>query len=628
MEMMNILGTSLDERGRRPWEGTSRTDIRSVRNQFRRARGRGTGAGRRGSGAVAAAAVPCCGWSLHSPADACMPPAPLPPAGSCPSTWRGSGSSHSSCRSSTRASPLMWPWTPPGAEGGLGRWCCCAGRRRWCWKHVGAGAVQCSAAAQGNRVPTTPPRPACLPPCRDTEHGIGPKRLGTICSLVLQRSLLQWLDECQKDLQRERVQQAHVQLAAAATAEDARLAERRTNRLQRAAQAAKQPPRPPPSPAAVPAAVADAISPPPTAAASAAAAAAAQQLGEVTPAAAAAEEQPGEAMPAAAAGLRAAPATQSPFAASAAAATAPWLSPPQQRATASAPATPAMERVTPLLAAVPAATDGAVAGLGAAAGAEGSSAGASSLDRMASLHTYMGMLSVKRPQSARSLEALLGMQAAAARPSGGRAVSRQLSGSVTPLARSSSSSGPQAPVATQSARVRFLTDPDGSAAAAGDAAAALDRAAAGSPPDSPSDAAAAALSLSANQGLLPADRIIVAPQHRRTSSQSNMRLGGVFGGLRERLRSGDSDSIPALAAAAGGGALLGEKHSEKDLALDSEPEACSPCSASEQEEEDVECGVCLDAVVSLGRVARGRRVRGSQVGPGWLCCLPPARVHP
>lgn len=35
MEMMNIMGTSLDERGRRPWEGTSRTDIRSVRSHFR-----------------------------------------------------------------------------------------------------------------------------------------------------------------------------------------------------------------------------------------------------------------------------------------------------------------------------------------------------------------------------------------------------------------------------------------------------------------------------------------------------------------------------------------------------------------------------------------------------------------
>ena len=34
-------------------------------------------------------------------------------------------------------------------------------------------------------------------PCRDTEHGIGPKRLSTIVSLVLQQSLLHWLDDCQ-----------------------------------------------------------------------------------------------------------------------------------------------------------------------------------------------------------------------------------------------------------------------------------------------------------------------------------------------------------------------------------------------------------------------------------------------
>lgn len=64
-------------------------------------------------------------------------------------------------------------------------------------------------------------------------------------------------------------------------------------------------------------------------------------------------------------------------------------------------------------------------------------------------------------------------------------------------------------------------------------------------------------------------------------SQGNVRLGSMFGGLRERLRSADALSPEALglaaragsattvaAAAAGGGALLGEKHSEKDLALD------------------------------------------------------------
>jgi hypothetical protein len=29
MESMNVVGQGLDERGRRPWEGSSRTDIRS-----------------------------------------------------------------------------------------------------------------------------------------------------------------------------------------------------------------------------------------------------------------------------------------------------------------------------------------------------------------------------------------------------------------------------------------------------------------------------------------------------------------------------------------------------------------------------------------------------------------------
>ena len=29
MENMNVVGQGLDERGRRPWEGSSRTDIRS-----------------------------------------------------------------------------------------------------------------------------------------------------------------------------------------------------------------------------------------------------------------------------------------------------------------------------------------------------------------------------------------------------------------------------------------------------------------------------------------------------------------------------------------------------------------------------------------------------------------------
>ena len=84
-----------------------------------------------------------------------------------------------------------------------------------------------------------------------------------------------------------------------------------------------------------------------------------------------------------------------------------------------------------------------------------------------------------------------------------------------------------------------------------------------------------------------------------------MRLSGVFGGLRERLRSneslppvGDDTSLAGRCPSGHGGALLlGEKHSEKDLALDSEAEPASPSEQSE-EEEDTECGVCLDAVVS------------------------------
>lgn len=68
---------------------------------------------------------------------------------------------------------------------------------------------------------------------------------------------------------------------------------------------------------------------------------------------------------------------------------------------------------------------------------------------------------------------------------------------------------------------------------------------------------------------------------RSVALQGNVRLGSMFGSLRERLRSGEALSPEALglaarapsatavaAAAAGGGTLLGEKHSEKDLALD------------------------------------------------------------
>lgn len=36
MENMNVVGQGLDERGRRPWEGSSRTDIRSGAVHLRR----------------------------------------------------------------------------------------------------------------------------------------------------------------------------------------------------------------------------------------------------------------------------------------------------------------------------------------------------------------------------------------------------------------------------------------------------------------------------------------------------------------------------------------------------------------------------------------------------------------
>ncbi|KAG7670424.1 hypothetical protein Ndes2526A_g00178 [Nannochloris sp. 'desiccata'] len=42
---------------------------------------------------------------------------------------------------------------------------------------------------------------AALDAARDTDHGIGPKNLGTICSLVLQSSLLQWLDQTETEIE-------------------------------------------------------------------------------------------------------------------------------------------------------------------------------------------------------------------------------------------------------------------------------------------------------------------------------------------------------------------------------------------------------------------------------------------
>lgn len=102
-ELMNATGGSLDERRRRPWEGHSRTDVRSMRNSQRKlpyhlARSRGY----------------------------------------------------------TQLMQLVDPRI----------------------------AMDTS-----------------LDAARDTEHGIGPKRLITLCSLVLQQSLLQWLDDHEQELE-------------------------------------------------------------------------------------------------------------------------------------------------------------------------------------------------------------------------------------------------------------------------------------------------------------------------------------------------------------------------------------------------------------------------------------------
>lgn len=48
---------------------------------------------------------------------------------------------------------------------------------------------------------------AALDAARDTDQGIGPKRLGTMCSLVLQQSLLQWLDQCGSEMDGQKGQE-------------------------------------------------------------------------------------------------------------------------------------------------------------------------------------------------------------------------------------------------------------------------------------------------------------------------------------------------------------------------------------------------------------------------------------
>ncbi|KAL4440336.1 hypothetical protein ABPG75_003337 [Micractinium tetrahymenae] len=504
MEMMNVLGTRLDERGRRPWEGTSRTDIRSVRNQFRK-------------------------LPFHLARE--------------------------------RHHPQLMSLVDP-------------------------------------RIPID----VALDAARDTEHGIGPKRLGTICSLVLQRSLLQWLDNCQSQLARER--EAGKQRAAAAAASPA--LSRQPSGLQQALAAVRS--RRKAKPQAVPQA--------------------ALRAGGSRPGSEAATPRADEPLAAAAGAAEAqlGGVSDSPFAALAGYAI--DASSPRQRrlpVSASAPTTPACD-----LAAL--GQEAAAAAAAAAAGPLTTSAvpllGADeeggSLRRMASLHGYMGMLSLKRPQSSRNMFASQRAQAAAALGRAPSSAMRQLSATLAQqlahISGGSSGSGPQ-----QAARVRFLSEPG--VASADQVAMADAQAAAESPgPSSPrelgsmrsggagADAPIAEGSAALQQGQQgqgqQTNTITVVPVHRRGSSQGSKSFAMFQQPLFQRLRSGEGtpSSPEALAAAAEGGAvhaaalattLLGEKHSEKDLALESEGEPGSPSDGSEGDAEDMECGVCLDAAVDV-----------------------------
>lgn len=71
------------------------------------------------------------------------------------------------------------------------------------------------AAARLRRPRRAPHLPTC--PCRDKDHGIGPKRLQTIVSIVLQQQLLSWLDACQQDMEAAVRAAAQVKDAAAAS---------------------------------------------------------------------------------------------------------------------------------------------------------------------------------------------------------------------------------------------------------------------------------------------------------------------------------------------------------------------------------------------------------------------------
>lgn len=173
---------------------------------------------------------------------------------------------------------------------------------------------------------------------------------------------------------------------------------------------------------------------------------------------------------------------------------------------ASAPVTPARDLATLGQQASMPLTSGAIPMLHGEV-AEG---GEGSLQRMASLHGYMGMLSLKHPRSTRSTDALQRMQAAGALGRG--APLRQLSiGAAQQLAHTSSGSAASTQAA---ARVRFLSEPG---VAAADAVAMAGARGASSPPDSPREIAGVGPSPSLLQPL-QGNTITIKP-HRRSSSQ-------------------------------------------------------------------------------------------------------------
>lgn len=343
------------------------------------------------------------------------------------------------------------------------------------------------------------PPPDPPPSCRDTEHGIGPKRLGTICSLVLQRSLLQWLDNCQSQLAREREAQTQAAPAASPTLS------RQPSGLQQALAAVRG--RRKSKAQAVP------------------------HAGGSRPGSEAATPRADEplATSGGAAAAQQGSLTDSPFAALTSRLSADASSPRPQRlpVSASAPTTPARD-----LAALGQAGSGAAAGAGPqttdALPMLASEEEGGSLQRMASLHGYMGMLSIKRPQGSRNADAsqrAMGRASAAAT----RQLSNALAQQLAHISGGSAASGPQ-----QAARVRFLSEPG--VTAADEVAMAEAELAAESPgPASPRDLApmrsggateAAALDDPAapqqaqqGQGQQQTNTITVLPIHRRGSSQ-------------------------------------------------------------------------------------------------------------